>query len=140
MTVSPLAKPLPSAGRIRTDIAAEVAGVQPFYLVALLEYIPRTAVIGANAVYSVHPARQLAAVKFINIIYAFYIGAVVNGGVYKLKVNFIFLHLADKEIKHTFTLIKGNGCFRKYNSVFRNKLKLVLVKPRNIFKYIGAAY
>lgn len=63
------------------QIVAEVAGVEPFDFVAVGQREGAAAHRRKFAVYAIHPTRQIAAVKFINIVYSLDVGkAVVAAG------------------------------------------------------------
>ena len=52
---------------VSTDIPVQIVGVQPFYLIAVVNGVPRTPVLRKTAVDPVHPGRAGAALKLVKI-------------------------------------------------------------------------
>ena len=106
------------------DVAPEIARIAPDDGVAVMERVAAAAVIRPDAVDAVHPAGQLAAVKFVEVADALDIGAVVRGRPSRLHVD--ALRAADllQHVKHRAPLRKGDRRLRQEHAIGRDDVRL----------------
>jgi len=106
------------------DVAPKVAGIAPDDGVAVVQCIAAAAVVRPDAVDAVHPAGQLAAVKFVEVADALDIGAVVRRRPGRLHVE--ALRAADplQHIEHRVPLREGDGRLRQEHAVRRHDVRL----------------
>ena len=85
-------------------VLTQVARVVPFYYVPAFDHVLSAAIVGVPIIYAIHPSAPAAAIKFIKVVYSFYILVALCAGV--LHMQLILIAHGAQNIKNRIPLLK----------------------------------